>query len=242
VVGLKVEMFKNHVLTHKYAVVHGYLESARIFLLLRPMFLVDIQQNRCVSSLVRSIDKGNMHVPGTILRMRLRPFGHKLVTPLVYTRDPAGLRGGFAHIVRVARLALLLKRKVNLPLRSCTSKTFAVQGSAVLLSRLLSTTVMYMPRCMMESLISISLPGEPGVSRSSSSQVDSPSAMVDSSSESSSESMSRSRESLRHVDEGAGESEISELCPFEVRVSDNRRALSAAPICSDASDRGDVGD
>lgn len=70
---------------------------------------------------------------------------------------------------------------------------------------------MYMPHRIIVSLISMSLPGEPGVSRSSSSQVDSPSAIVDSSPEPSSKSESRSRESLRHVDEGAGEADISDL-------------------------------
>ena len=102
--------------------------------------------------------------------------------------EAVGLREPLFHIVLVARLALLLSRNVNFPRESCTSSTLAVQGSAALLSRLLSTTVIYMPRRMTPSLSSMSLPGDPGVSRSSSSQMDSPSATVDAPSVSSSES------------------------------------------------------
>lgn len=125
-------------------------------------------------------------------------------------RAAVGLRAAFDHMLRVARLALLLNRKVNFPRLSCTSRTFAVHGSAVLLSRLLNTTVMYMPRLITPSLSSISLPGDPGVSRSSSSQIDSPSAIVDASSVSTSESELSSCESLRHVEDGAGESDTSD--------------------------------
>lgn len=112
-----------------------------------------------------------------------------------------------------------------------------MQGNAALLSRLLSTTVMYMPRLMMPSLSSMSLPGEPGVSRSSSSHIDSPSATVDASLVSCSESVVKSCESLRN-DDGAGDSETD-------RVSDGGRAVSAALSCPsalDAGERGEVGE
>lgn len=153
-------------------------------------------------------------------------------------RAAAGLRGA-DHIVRVARRALLLKRRVNLPRRSCTSRTLAVHGTAVLRSLLLSTTVMYMPRLMTPSLSSMSLPGEPGVSKSSSSQMDSPSAIVEASSVSSSESVVSSCESLRH-DDGAGDSEKERL---RVRDSDSDGVRVRVPLSvSSWLDAGDCGE
>lgn len=124
-----------------------------------------------------------------------------------HAREATGLRGPFDHIVLVALLACLLSRKVSLPQRSWTSRTFAVHGNAVPRSQLLSTTVIYMPRLITPSLSSKSLSGDPGVSRSLSSQIEPPLATVDASSISPFNSVVNSCELSSH---GADASETPE--------------------------------
>ena len=116
-----------------------------------------------------------------------------------------------------------------------------MHGNAVPRSQLLSTTVIYMPRLITPSLSSKSLPGDPGVSRSLSSQIDPPLATVDAPSISSFNSVVNSCELSSH---DADASETPERHLIRDTESDGAEVTSALACSSwtDVADRGDVGD